>query len=175
MGQVNSQMMQKQAIEINDSLKKKFSLKNKIEELIQVPPEMQIFVFGIDIPNIGISNLSQDQQIHPTFGSPFAENPTIKVDSMNYEIPTCYTKPAQSSNEQLFKKFPDETLLYIFYNVPEEYQQLQAVSELFFFKQKLYFILIFFQIQQKLVVQFCFINLDENGKSRKQIKQNYLF
>jgi len=59
-------------------------------------------------------------RINSTFGSPFAESPSIKTDSLNFTIPQSYLKPQVTLNAALVKKLPEDTLFYIFYNFPED-------------------------------------------------------
>ncbi len=61
-----------------------------------------------------------NKRIYDTFGSPFSENPTRKTDALNYQLPACYNKTMCNLNKSFFKKFPEETLFYIFYNIIDE-------------------------------------------------------
>jgi hypothetical protein len=70
------------------------------------------------------------RKIFPNFGSPFSDNPTRKSDPQTFAIPQCYLKNTTVLNKQYHKKFPDETLFYIFYNFGEEAQRFNAVEEL---------------------------------------------
>jgi hypothetical protein len=73
---------------------------------------------------------TNNRKIYPNFGSPFAENPTRKIDPQNFGFPQCYLKIASQLAKPYFKKFPDETLLYIFYNHGDDKERLNAVEEL---------------------------------------------
>ena len=73
------------------------------------------------------------QRIFSTFGSPFSENPT-RDDRQNYKIPTCYMDPNLQINKEFFKKFKDEILFYIFYNMKDEALQMMSVEELYLIK-----------------------------------------
>ncbi|EAS05741.3 NOT2/NOT3/NOT5 family protein (macronuclear) [Tetrahymena thermophila SB210] len=117
--------------QFNDDSKKKKTLVGKMEELKNVPNEKQMYVFGMDIPQTGITNLNQEGLIHQTFGSPFAENPSVKTDALNFQIPQSYQKPQVQLNPTLIKKLPEDTLFYIFYNYPDETQQFAAVQVLY--------------------------------------------
>ncbi|KAL4501417.1 hypothetical protein ABPG72_021224 [Tetrahymena utriculariae] len=46
--------------QFNDDSKKKKTLVGKMEELKNVPNEKQMYVFGMDIPQTGITNLNQE-------------------------------------------------------------------------------------------------------------------
>lgn len=64
-----------------------------------------------------------------TFGSPFLQNSEIPFD---YRMPGCYLipKPIQKKSTHI-KKFAEETLIYIFYNIPRDKIQLEAAQELY--------------------------------------------
>ena len=69
-------------------------------------------------------------RIYPTFGSPYAENPTKKVDATSFIIPQCYSKTNAVLDKKHHKKFPDETLIYMFYNYSEDLHKFIAAEEL---------------------------------------------
>ena len=106
-----------------------------------VDPEMNMFTLGLDLTTFGL-NLTDSEyslfeieltirKIFPNFGSPYSENPIRKNDPQNINPPQCYLKnPLTLNNKQYFKKFPEETLFYIFYNYPEEIHRFNAVEEL---------------------------------------------
>jgi hypothetical protein len=90
-----------------------------------------IYAFSLLSYNILLRKLlAANYRLFPSFGSPFSDYPTRKIDPQNYNIPKCYLKPQMPFNKAMFKKFPEDTLFYIFYNVMEEAVQMLAVEEL---------------------------------------------
>ncbi len=104
-------------------------------------PDLNMFLLGMDLTNFGL-NLTDNEynsfkpplkihrKIYPNFGSPFSANPTRKCDPQNFALPQCYLKTQISLSKQYFKKFPDETLFYVFYNYTEETHRYNATEEL---------------------------------------------
>jgi len=93
-------------------------------------PDLSMFLLGMDLTNFGL-NLTDNEKIYPNFGSPFSANPTRKCDPQNFALPQCYLKTQITLSKQYFKKFPDETLFYVFYNYTEETHRYNATEELY--------------------------------------------
>jgi len=114
------------------NLKKKYGLQ-KIDSFLNqknTDSDMSIFTLGLDLTNLGL-NLNDPNEIYASFGSPFSENPSKKVDATSFVLPQCYSKSNAILDKKHYKKFPDETLIYIFYNFPDEYHKYLACEELY--------------------------------------------
>mgnify|MGYP001108975132 CR=1 FL=1 len=93
-------------------------------------PDLDMFLIGMELTNFGL-NLVNPEKIYPLFGSPFSANPTRKCDPHNLAFPDCYSKPQITLTKAYFKKFPVETLFYVFYNYGEEAHRFNATEELY--------------------------------------------
>jgi len=115
------------------NLKKKYGLQ-KIDAFLNqrnADPDMSVYTLGLDLTNLGLNLNDPTERIYATFVSPFSEAPSKKVDASNFVLPQCYSKSSATLDKKHYKKFPDETLIYIFYNYPDENHKYLAVDELY--------------------------------------------
>ena len=67
--------------------------------------------------------------LHPSFGGPFATAPTRPLQP-DFQLPPCYSVGNTHPVEEKLNGLSDETLLWIFYNLPKDVMQEQAAIEL---------------------------------------------
>eukprot|EP00007_Cunea_sp_BSH-02190019_P004178 CAMPEP_0174229996 /NCGR_PEP_ID=MMETSP0417-20130205/835_1 /TAXON_ID=242541 /ORGANISM="Mayorella sp, Strain BSH-02190019" /LENGTH=470 /DNA_ID=CAMNT_0015307613 /DNA_START=57 /DNA_END=1466 /DNA_ORIENTATION=- len=89
--------------------------------------DLNTLALGVDLTTLGL-NLSSSTSLYSTFASPFADKPTRR--SPEYHLPLCYYIPMQPATAKM-TEFSDETLFYMFYNLPRDRLQIAAARELF--------------------------------------------
>ena len=91
--------------------------------------KLTLLALGTNLTQLGL-DLNSSEPLYASFGSPFAETGTARTEP-EFDLPSCYylnnhiapptIKPALLS---------DETLMYIFYSMPNDTAQTTAAIEL---------------------------------------------
>ncbi|GAB2277730.1 Probable NOT transcription complex subunit vip2 [Dionaea muscipula] len=106
-----------------------FGLLGLLSVIRMSDPDLTSLALGIDLTTLGL-NLNSSENLHKTFASPWSEEPA-KGDP-EFIVPQCYySKPPPPLHPGYFRKFPTETLFYIFYSMPKDGAQLYAANELY--------------------------------------------
>ncbi|KAJ4725905.1 CCR4-NOT transcription complex subunit 2 [Melia azedarach] len=106
-----------------------FGLLGLLSVIKMSDPDLTSLALGIDLTSLGL-NLNSTENLHKTFSSPWADEPT-KGDP-EFTVPQCYyAKQPPALHQGYFSKFTVETLFYIFYSMPKDEAQLYAANELY--------------------------------------------
>jgi CCR4-NOT transcription complex subunit 2 len=89
--------------------------------------DLNTLALGVDLTTLGL-NLNSSTSLYSTFASPFADKPARR--SPEFHLPLCYYIPMQPATAKM-NEFSDETLFYMFYNLPRDRLQLAAARELY--------------------------------------------
>ena len=84
---------------------------------------------GQDLTTLGL-DLSQPEPLYPTFASPFADSTSSTVEP-DFSVPACYSVQNIHPLNTKVASFSDETLFYVFYQMPRDVMQEVAASELY--------------------------------------------
>lgn len=91
-------------------------------------PDLNTLALGTDLTTLGL-NLNSPDCLYATFASPFTDTPSRREPE--YHLPVCYyMQPPMQPPEQKIAHFADETLIYIFYAMPQDLLQMVAAIEL---------------------------------------------
>eukprot|EP00246_Nothoceros_aenigmaticus_P012742 TRINITY_DN4089_c0_g1_i1.p1 TRINITY_DN4089_c0_g1~~TRINITY_DN4089_c0_g1_i1.p1 ORF type:complete len:294 (-),score=42.17 TRINITY_DN4089_c0_g1_i1:161-982(-) len=105
----------------------RYGLKGLLGVIRMTDPDLSTLAIGTDLTTLGL-NLNSRENLYKTFASPWAEGPTR--GEPEYALPACYVQQAPRLQPASFKKFPQDTLFYIFYSMPNDEAQLYAADEL---------------------------------------------
>merc|ERR1712048_1383541 len=78
---------------------------------------------------MGGFNLNSPECLYSTFVSPWADSPARR--DPDFLLPMCYFTSTPAMKPQYLHKFREDTLIYVFYNMPRDSLQLQAARELY--------------------------------------------
>eukprot|EP00008_Paramoeba_atlantica_P015226 CAMPEP_0201497030 /NCGR_PEP_ID=MMETSP0151_2-20130828/63175_1 /ASSEMBLY_ACC=CAM_ASM_000257 /TAXON_ID=200890 /ORGANISM="Paramoeba atlantica, Strain 621/1 / CCAP 1560/9" /LENGTH=553 /DNA_ID=CAMNT_0047887329 /DNA_START=54 /DNA_END=1712 /DNA_ORIENTATION=+ len=90
--------------------------------------DLNTLALGLDLTTLGL-NLNSPVRLFPNFYSPFLDKP-IRPDLEDFKIPTYYQVSVPPVQTHL-GHVTDESLMYIFYNMPRDALQVYAAHELF--------------------------------------------
>jgi len=90
--------------------------------------DLNTLALGTDLTTLGLSLNSADC-IYPSFSSLWSETPGRQ--DVEYSLPDCYCEHSCQLKASHLKKIQQETLFYIFYNMPRDVLQGYAASELY--------------------------------------------
>mmetsp|Transcript_39109 Transcript_39109/g.47346 ORF Transcript_39109/g.47346 Transcript_39109/m.47346 type:complete len:519 (+) Transcript_39109:125-1681(+) len=104
----------------------RFGLLGLLSVIRMQDPDLTTLALGTDLTTLGL-NLNSPGSLYKTFASPWADSPgRVEPD---FNLPSCYLQPLRLQ-PGYFGKYQDETLLYIFYSMPNDEAQLFAADEL---------------------------------------------
>eukprot|EP00158_Paraphelidium_tribonemae_P005398 Partr_v1_DN27317_c0_g1_i2_m46540 putative CCR4-NOT transcription complex subunit 2 len=105
----------------------RFGLMGLLGVIRMTDQDLNTLALGCDLTTLGL-NLNAAEELFPTFISPWPEQPT---DIAQPPIPACYTVAQIAPPSAKISYFTDETLLYIFYCMPQDELQDHAADELY--------------------------------------------
>ncbi|KAK9469026.1 hypothetical protein V1512DRAFT_258444 [Lipomyces arxii] len=92
--------------------------------------DLGLLALGSDLTTLGLNlNQSDTEPLSATFGSPWAETSTTRVEP-DFHLPACYHVQSAPPQQTKVANFKDETLFYIFYSMPRDLMQEAAAAEL---------------------------------------------
>ncbi|OQR83885.1 hypothetical protein ACHHYP_14138 [Achlya hypogyna] len=105
----------------------RFGLLGMLQVIRPTDPERNV-AQGCDLTSLGL-NLNSSEPLHPTFASPWSDQPCTKEPQ--YTLPLCYYNQPPVLKTSHLSKFQLETLFYIFYSMPKDVVQAYAAQELY--------------------------------------------
>ena len=90
-------------------------------------PDLTTLALGTDLSTLGLP-LDSPKSLYPSFLSPWAEGPT--QHGLGLRVPECYMHPAPRLQAGHFRNFPENTLFFVFFSMPQDEAQLMAAEEL---------------------------------------------
>ncbi|OBT54492.1 hypothetical protein VE04_04180, partial [Pseudogymnoascus sp. 24MN13] len=106
----------------------RYGLKGLIEMLKGPYPDQAALITGVDIAALGF-DLNTTERLSETIWSPWDDVPA-RPDIPQHTIPDCYQVHNVQPIENKLSNFSDETLMFMFYNNPQDIQQMIAAQEL---------------------------------------------
>ncbi|KFZ22872.1 hypothetical protein V502_02665 [Pseudogymnoascus sp. VKM F-4520 (FW-2644)] len=106
----------------------RYGLKGLIEMLKGPFPDQAALITGVDIAALGF-DLNTTERLSETIWSPWDDVPA-RPDIPQHTIPDCYQVHNVQPIENKLSNFSDETLMFMFYNNPQDIQQMIAAQEL---------------------------------------------
>ncbi len=91
-------------------------------------PDQAMLMSGIDINTLGF-DLSSTERLSTQIWSPFDDLPS-RPAVQPHTIPDCYAVHNVQPVQEKMSSFSDETLMFMFYNNPQDVQQMIAADEL---------------------------------------------
>jgi len=89
--------------------------------------DLNTLALGTDLTSLGL-NLNSADCIYPTFSSVWSETPGRQDE---FSLPDCYLEHSCQIKASHLKKIQQETLFYVFYNMPRDVLQCYAAGELY--------------------------------------------
>nr|PNR29749.1 hypothetical protein PHYPA_028443 [Physcomitrium patens] len=106
----------------------RFGLLGLLSVIRMSDPDLTTLALGTDLTTLGL-NLNSRENLYKTFASPWADGPVR--GEPEFTLPDCYVQRAPRLQPGYFSKFPQETLFYIFYSMPNDEAQMYAADELY--------------------------------------------
>lgn len=106
----------------------RFGLKGLFGILKGPYPDQAALITGIDINSLGL-DLNSNERLSEMVWSPFDDAPA-RPAVLPHKIPECYQVHNVAPVEAKLSNFSDETLMMMFYNNPQDVQQMIAAEEL---------------------------------------------
>ena len=104
----------------------RYGLRGLLENIRNGDPNN--LAIGIDLTNLGL-DLNSSEPLYPTFGGPFAAGPA-RLLQPDFILPACYSVGNVHPLEEKIASVTDETLFWMFYNIPRDVAQELAATEL---------------------------------------------
>lgn len=114
--------------EAQKAAREKYGLLGILKVIKMTDPDLNTLALGMDLTTLGL-NLNSPECLYQTFASPWSDIPARK-DPEFYLPPCYYMNPPQLKTAHL-QKFSNETLFYIFFNMPKDMLQSYAAAELY--------------------------------------------
>jgi hypothetical protein len=105
-----------------------FGLAGLLPVIRMADADMNTLALGADLTSLGL-NLNSAELLHATFASPWADAPARK--ETDFTLPACYYIAPPTLKTSHLAKFTNETLFYVFYNMPRDQMQVLASKELY--------------------------------------------
>jgi CCR4-NOT transcription complex subunit 2 len=129
--------------EVNPSEEAFFGLQGLVDLIQHRKRDVSTLRLGIDLGSLGL-DLNSSEPLHRSMKSPFTSRDRASSSSSggksskeeeeeedSFSLPACYSfKPPRLQLEH-FGSFPIQTLLYVFYSLPQETIQAIAAQELY--------------------------------------------
>ncbi|KFY36548.1 hypothetical protein V495_07812 [Pseudogymnoascus sp. VKM F-4514 (FW-929)] len=106
----------------------RYGLKGLIEMLKGPYPDQAALITGVDIAALGF-DLNTTERLSETIWSPW-DDVAARPDIPQHTVPDCYQVHNVQAIENKLSNFSDETLMFMFYNNPQDIQQMIAAQEL---------------------------------------------
>jgi CCR4-NOT transcription complex subunit 2 len=106
----------------------RYGLKGMLAMLKGPYPDQTALLTGVDITSLGL-DLGSSEPLSQSIWSPWDDLPA-RPDVPQYTLPECYQVHNVQVIENKLSNFTDETLMFMFYNNPQDIQQIVAAQEL---------------------------------------------
>lgn len=90
--------------------------------------DLTMLALGTDLTTLGL-NLNSTESLYSTLLSLWSDMPASRHPE--FLIPLCYYTPVSPMKPHHIQKFRDDTLIYVFYNMPGDKMQVMAARELY--------------------------------------------
>jgi len=114
--------------EAERAAREKYGLLGILKVIRMTDPDLNTLALGMDLTTLGL-NLNSPECLYTTFASPWSDSPARK--DPKFYLPTCYYQNPPHLKTAHLQKFSDETLFYIFFNMPRDTLQAYAAAELY--------------------------------------------
>jgi len=108
----------------------KWGLPGLLAQMHTISKDQSDLARGQDLTQLGL-DLNSNEPLHPTFATPFSAPTHARPLEADYHIPQCYSVANVKPIQERWGSFTDDTLIWIFYNVPRDILQVEAADELY--------------------------------------------
>lgn len=105
----------------------RFGLMGLLQVISMTDTDLTTLALGTDLTTLGL-NLNSPDSLYKTFCSPWSDNPSHP--GLAFEVPECYAQPVPRLQPGHMANFPESTLFFVFYSMPQDEAQLLAADEL---------------------------------------------
>jgi len=105
----------------------RFGLMGLLSVIGMGEPDLTTLALGTDLSALGLP-LESPKSLYPSFLSPWADGPA--PSGVGLRVPECYLQQAPRLQSGHFRSFPENTLFFVFFSMPQDEAQLLAAEEL---------------------------------------------